>query len=209
MPTHANRPRKFRRLGPDERRRSLIEATLVCLSRFGPHGTGVREICSEADVSPGLLRHYFDGKDELIVEAFRTVTREFHESVRDILADPATSAEHRLKDFIEIYFSAQVTNEERVGTYLAFWTIARTNPAMRRIRRSAYRKQRALLEPVLKTLADDRGARIDEQRDAISLIALLDGLWLEMGLDPTAFSRAMAGSMSWAWLEAYLLGRRP
>ncbi len=73
MPARADAPRKHRRLAPDERRQSLIEAALDCLSQLGPHGTGVREICNRAGVSPGLLRHYFDGKDALITEAYRTL----------------------------------------------------------------------------------------------------------------------------------------
>ena len=197
-------PQKFRRLGPDERRRSLVEATRICFGRHGPHGTGVREICQQADVSPGLLRHYFDGKDDLILETFRVITQEFHQGIRIALEAPEASAEERLDGFFDTYFSRELTEEEPFGTYLAFWMLARTDPAVRRIQRASYRKHRRVLEPVLTTLADERGVRVDAGEVAVGLIALLDGIWLGVCVDPRTLSRAQTNAMAWAWLDAYL-----
>jgi AcrR family transcriptional regulator len=69
----------------------------------------VREICNRAGVSTGLLRHYFDGKDALIIEAYRTLTREYHGSLRGVLSGPAQSAEQKLRSFFDAYFSSRVT----------------------------------------------------------------------------------------------------
>jgi len=168
----------------------------------------VREICERAGVSPGLLRHYFDGKDELIIEAYRTLTREYHGNLREALTDPAKSAEQRLRSFFDAYFSSQVTGEERAGTYIAFWTLGRTDPTIQRIQRSAYRRLRKLLAPALNELAEDRGVRIDAEQVATSLIALLDGFWLDMCVDPKRFSRAKTRAACWDWLETFLRGSR-
>src|SRR3546814_21149847 len=58
----------------DFRRQSLIEATAACLAEHGAAGTSVRTICARAGVSPGLLRHYFDGIDGLIAVTYRDGT---------------------------------------------------------------------------------------------------------------------------------------
>src|SRR3546814_11035049 len=58
----------------DFRRQSLIEATAACLAEHGAAGTTVRTICARAGVSPGLLRHYFDGIDDLIAVTYRDLT---------------------------------------------------------------------------------------------------------------------------------------
>jgi TetR/AcrR family transcriptional regulator, transcriptional repressor of bet genes len=55
----------FHRADPDVRRQSLIAACARILAKRGGHGASVRTICAEAGVSPGLLRHYFDGIDAL------------------------------------------------------------------------------------------------------------------------------------------------
>jgi TetR/AcrR family transcriptional repressor of bet genes len=209
MPARADAPRKHRRLAPSERRQSLIEAALDCLSQLGPHGTGVREICDRAGVSPGLLRHYFDGKDALITEAYQTLTLEYHENLLSVLASPAEPAKSRLRAFFDAYFSNQVMGSERVGTYIAFWTLGRTEPTIQRIQRSAYRRLRKQLAPVLNELADDHGARVDADQLATILVALLDGFWLDMCVDPKHFSREKTTATCWEWLEIYLRGSRP
>jgi TetR/AcrR family transcriptional repressor of bet genes len=208
MPGRAKTPRKHRRLAASERRQSLIEAALDCLSRLGPDGAGVREICDRAGVSPGLLRHYFDGKNELIVEAYRALTREYHGNLNRVLTGPAESAEQRLRSFFDAYFSSQLPGEGRAGTYAAFWTLGRTDPTIRRIQRSAHRRLQKLLAPALSELAEDRGAQIDAEQVASSLIALLDGYWLDMCIDPERFSRAKTGAICWEWLETFLRGSR-
>ena len=208
MPVRADAPRTQRRLAPSERRQILIHAALDCLSRLGPHGAGVREICARAGVSPGLLCHYFDGKDDLIVEAYRALTDEYHEQLQRVLADSSQPAETRLRAFFDAYFSNRTTGRDRAGTYLAYWTLGRTNPTIRRIQRSAYRKLRKLLASVLEELAADRAARIDADRVASSLIALLDGFWLDMCIDPTRFSRAKARADCWKWLDTFIQGSR-
>ncbi len=208
MPARSTPAKKYQRLAPSERRESLIAAALDCLSRLGPQAAGVREICDRAGVSPGLLRHYFNGKDELIVEAYRTLTREYHGSLRGVLTGPAESAEQRLRCFFDAYFSSQVTGEERAGTYIAFWTLGRTDPTIQRIQRSAYRNLRKLLAPVLNELAVDRGVQIDAEQVATSLVALLDGFWLDMCVDPKRFSRAKTSAACWNWLETFLRGSR-
>jgi AcrR family transcriptional regulator len=209
MPTRATAPRKRRRLAPDERRQSLIAAALDCLSRLGLDGAGVREICDRAGVSPGLLRHYFAGKDALIIEAYRALTQEYHGSLRDVLTDSAESAEQRMRTFFDAYFQNPATGEERVGTYIAFWTLGRSDPTIQRIQRSAYRRLRKLLASVLNELAEDRGVRIDAEEVATSLVALLDGFWLDMCVDPKRFSRVKTSATCWNWLETFLRGSRP
>jgi TetR/AcrR family transcriptional repressor of bet genes len=199
---------KHKRLAADERRQDLIDATLDCLSTLGPHGTGVREICKQAGVSPGLLRHYFEGKNDLIIEAYRALTREYHSRFHDALQEPEAPADHRLRAFFDAYFSNRATDRDRVGTYIAYWTLGRTDPTIQRIQRSAYRKLKKLLALVLVDLAEDRGAKIDAEQLASSLIALLDGFWLDMCIDPKRFSRAVTSAIYWEWLETYLRGSR-
>jgi AcrR family transcriptional regulator len=208
MRARATTTKKYQRLAPSERRQSLITAALDCLSRLGPQGAGVREICDRAGVSPGLLRHYFDGKDALIIEAYRTLTQEYHGNLRGVLTDPAESAEQRMISFFDAYFLNPATGEERVGAYIAFWSLGRTDPTIQRIQRSAYRRLRKLLAPALNELAKDRGVRINAEQVATSLVALLDGFWLDMCIDPKRFSRAKTSAACWNWLETFLRGSR-
>ncbi len=61
----------FKRAPESERRRELIEATLECISEVGIQATTVRAVAARAGVTNGLIRHHFENKANLIVEAYR------------------------------------------------------------------------------------------------------------------------------------------
>ena len=63
--------RAFRRASEEERRQDLIRATLDCVAEKGLKGATVREIALKAGVTNGLIRHYFDGKDQMVQAAYR------------------------------------------------------------------------------------------------------------------------------------------
>ena len=72
-PTKRSKPAKKRAPGrpmadsPDLRQR-LLEAALACFVRKGIAATSLRDIASEAGVTPALLHYYFGDKDQLQAE---------------------------------------------------------------------------------------------------------------------------------------------
>lgn len=48
------------------RRQQILRAAFACFGREGFHGTTMQDICEEADLSPGAVYNYFDGKDDII-----------------------------------------------------------------------------------------------------------------------------------------------
>ena len=50
----------------DARRREILLAAHRCFGRHGIHGTSIREICEEAEVSVGTVYRYFEGKDDVV-----------------------------------------------------------------------------------------------------------------------------------------------
>jgi hypothetical protein len=54
----------------------------------------------------------------------------------------------------------------------------------------------------------DRGARLDAEQVASSLIAPTDRYWLDMCIDPKRFSRAKTAAVCWEWLESFIRGSR-
>lgn len=58
------RPR--RRLGEDERRDQIVRATIAVVAARGYDGTSMARIAEQAEVSKGLISHYFADKDDLL-----------------------------------------------------------------------------------------------------------------------------------------------
>lgn len=65
-----------------ERREGILEAALSCFGRKGFHQTTMRDICDEAQVSPGAIYRYFKSKDEFIDAA----SAEYADRLRELIA---------------------------------------------------------------------------------------------------------------------------
>ena len=65
MTARSDKPKRVRR-SPPEARRHILDAAEQVLARLGPDRTGLKEIAAEADVSHGLVTHYFGSIDSVI-----------------------------------------------------------------------------------------------------------------------------------------------
>jgi TetR/AcrR family transcriptional repressor of bet genes len=179
----------FTRESADVRREALIDATCAALAEAGLAGVSVRSICARAGVSPGLLRHYFAGIDDLVCAAYAAtaarIDRELEAAVTGAGADPRT----RLQAYLSASFRPPVSDPALLGSWTGFWALARTNDRASAIHRSGYAAYRARLAALLEACGLDARAAA---REAIALTALVDGLWLELVLDPSAFGAGEA-----------------
>jgi len=64
------------------RRQQILRAAFICFGREGFHATTMQDICNEADLSPGAVYNYFDGKADII----RAIAAESRDSL-DALFD--------------------------------------------------------------------------------------------------------------------------
>src|SRR3546814_16629975 len=101
----------FTRESADARRAGLIEATAACLAGHGLAGTNVRAICKRAGVSPGLLRHYFGGIDDLVAATYRATS----DRMDAIFADAVERAGDDPRARLQAYLTASRSEERRVG----------------------------------------------------------------------------------------------
>ncbi len=191
----------FVRAEPDARRQSLIEACARCLARLGASGTSVRAICTEAGVSPGLLRHYFDGIDALIADTYRWTGAQVAESLYGAVAqsDPAPRA--RLLAYLTASFRPPIASPDLLATWLAFWSLTKTDKAIAAVHADIYRDYREGLETLIS--AFDTKTR-DHRLTAVALTALIDGLWLELSLGSAPFTPDEAAGLAERWLDTLL-----
>ena len=180
----------FTRESADARRADLIEATAACLAEHGLAGTNVRAICGKAGVSPGLLRHYFGGIDDLVAATYSATSDRMDAIFVEAVAGAGLDPRARLLAYLTASFRAPVTDPELLGAWTAFWALARSNARMANIHADSYADYRARLGELLTAC----GAR-DAERLAIMLTAMVDGLWLELSLDAASFGAEAAVAM--------------
>jgi AcrR family transcriptional regulator len=183
--TSPRRRGAFQRETAVVRRGALIEATIRCLGKKGADGISVRNIAAEAGVSAGLVAHHFGGIDTLIADSYRVVT----DRVEGVLAKAAAAAgpdpRRQLADYVTASFQPPVLDPSLLATWVAFWRLNKSNVAVAEAHRDIYGAYRSRLEILLQACGlPDPALRLS----AIALTALIDGLWLELCLDDSAFT---------------------
>jgi TetR/AcrR family fatty acid metabolism transcriptional regulator len=89
----------------EARRRAILESAVRVFAENGFFAARIRDIAAGADVAEGTIYLYFDGKDDLLLTAFRDKVAEFVASVRDVLRAPEP-LEERLARFIRMQFES-------------------------------------------------------------------------------------------------------
>jgi AcrR family transcriptional regulator len=84
---HPPRPAARRRRDREKTIADILDAAEHLLEEKGPDGFGLAELGREADISFGLIHHYFGGKQGLLRAVLRRTLREVGEEVRRVQAD--------------------------------------------------------------------------------------------------------------------------
>ncbi len=188
----------FTRAAPDARRQSLIEATARVLAARGAAGVSVRAICAEAGVSPGLLRHYFAGVSEAMAETYRWTGTRIAEALAVAVTEAGETPRARVLAYLTASFRPPIASPELLASYVAFWSLTRSDAAVAAVRAEVYGDFRQELERLLLAW---RRQLADPALTAIALTALIDGLWLELSLGGAPFSAEQAGELAARWLD--------
>ncbi|HLQ07972.1 MAG TPA: TetR family transcriptional regulator C-terminal domain-containing protein [Steroidobacteraceae bacterium] len=214
--TRAGRARqpRFERQLPQRRRQALVDATIECLKRYGHDGLSIRTISAQAGVSVGLINHHFPNKNQLIAAAYRHFNSELVGGLQAAVARAADSPRARMRAFLEASFCPPNLDQDALAVWVVFWGLYRHSRLIQRVQRETYRGYVSLLRGMLAELLaqaraprrrrprrTSRVVRPDLRFAAIGLTALLDGLWLEWCLEPSAFKPAEAVALCEAWVE--------
>ena len=200
-------PPRFSREQAEVRRALLIEAATRCLSRGGIGAFTVDRICKEANVSRGLINHYFDGRDGLLVEVYKSslyasVNLQIAEAKRRRAEKSGWPPEASLAALVRSNFSPDYFSRENLLIWLSLWGEIAVNPRLQAAHRELYDDYRAELAEDIAAVATTRGRNVDAPALARNFIALVDGLWLEWCLDESVVTPGAAEAAGFEMLEA-------
>ena len=161
----------------DFRRIQLIEVTIDSLAEVGYVGSTLAQIASRADVSPGLVAHYFDDKDGLLEAAFRTLSRRLFEQM-DARMRQAHTPRGRIQAIIDTNLAPQEFTRRTGSAWLAFWGQVPHVHGLKRVQNAYQRRMVSNLRYALVRLL-----AVPEARSLASTIAaMIDGVWLRAAL---------------------------
>lgn len=199
--------RKFTRDLPEVRRRQLIEATLQCLAEFGHSGTSVRAVCARAGVSPGLVTHHFEGIDDLVAAAYAHAGELAASALEAAMSTAGDDPVARIRAFVDASFRPPLLDSDLLAVWLAFWSLVRRDPEIRRIHASIYGDYRRMLEAQVGAIATAHELDLDIRLTVLGFTAMMDGLWLELCLDATTFTPAEAQRIAHGWIDTLIDGQ--
>jgi len=198
--------RTFHRASEAERREDLIAATLDCIAEFGIQGATVRQIAARAGVTGGLIRHYFESKDQMMQAAYREMMASMTSGSIEA-ANSAGTAKQRLGRFIDANHSATVTDPRMLSLWAAFIGHIPHDPIFAAIHREHYTAILTALENLLRDFftENQRQEEIARSRHhTVALTGLLDGLWLEASLANDLFAEGELSALAFRSVEALL-----
>ncbi|WP_322088747.1 TetR family transcriptional regulator C-terminal domain-containing protein [Burkholderia sp. BCC1999] len=172
---------------PAVRQQSIIDATMRCIARYSYSETTIDRICAEAKVSRGLINHHFQSKDELMAQTYKRLATDLLDVSRAAAAN-ATGPEEKLDAIIKVCFAAPVFAPKNVKVWLGFWSVAHSDPVIRKAHKELYSGYRQALKKLFDQIAEVRGGTVDSDLAALTLTAVIDGFWLELARDPTSFT---------------------
>ncbi len=186
------------------RRIQLLEATIDTVARRGFTDLTLADVADTAKLSRGIVNFYFHSKEELLAETLRYLTAEYEKSWREAVTRAGNDPSAKLRMLVEGDFAPQTAGRKHVSVWYAFWGEARWRPEYLRICQEVaaqYRKEtRGLVEEIV---ARGNYHNVDADLVARGLNALIDGLWLDLLIEPKDIDRNLAKRCCYYFLAAH------
>jgi AcrR family transcriptional regulator len=200
--SNAARKPRYERQAASDRREALVDAAIESLKRYGYEGLSVRRIAAEAGVSIGLINHHFPNKDTLVAESYRTFSRRLAANFEQAVAAAGADPRARLRAYFDSFFSGPNLDPQVLTAWVVYWSLVQVSPEMRAVRDAEGRGYGEVLGRLLSDLARSRGAaNLDLGNAVTGLTAFLDGLWLQLCLDPRSIRPKDAAALCDDWVD--------
>ncbi len=170
------------RVGTEKlRKQELIEATIKSIENHGFQGTTIMTISRQANMSAGIISHYFGSKQGLILATIRHLLEQLKQGLLQQIAacEQTLTPELRLQMIVDTNFACFQQSTSITRTWLCFWAQALHDPELARLQSvNSKRLQRNLLYSYKQVIADKAQATTAANMTA----AMIDGLWLRSSL---------------------------
>src|SRR5215467_6385616 len=172
-----------------DRRHELAEAAWRAIVKYGLDGTTTRLIAKESGYSNGVLAHYFDSKDEILLEALRTSHDGIDARIREAIDNKEGFDALRTFSIEVLPISDQSARETHLE--VSMWSRALVNDELRSVQRSESSRWRRLMERlIIDAQRAGELAEMPPRTIAVLLSAVIDGLSIYALLYPDRFGKA-------------------
>jgi phenylpropionate dioxygenase-like ring-hydroxylating dioxygenase large terminal subunit/AcrR family transcriptional regulator len=175
------------RVTREDRRRELIECAIEVIAENGLAGTTLVKVAAKAGLSAGIVNHYFETKDALLLEALRVLSEEFGAAL-EAATRVAAVPEAGLLAIIDLSLDEVIAAPPKIAVWYAFqsethWRQSYT--ALCGERDQAYMA-------TIRTLMTKLAGPADTDILARGFAGLLDSYWQDILFEGEGFDRKAA-----------------
>ena len=187
------------------RKAQVVEATKQCVIDKGLSQLSVKDIASAAGVSTGIIYHYFENKEDILLKVIRQAFRKTYDHLSETVG-PLDHPLDRLEKYIENVNFASIDNPEFFHLLLNYLGQAGSNPHISRILAGFQQEFTEYLEDLFR-VGCDRGVFKGGDKKSISqiIVALGLGLGILRTLDPDSIDHEEIGKTFKELIGAYVV----
>ena len=166
------------RASRSRQRQRLIDACISALHIHGPSRTTVEKVVAIADLSPGIVRFYFDSKAAMLVASLEYLAAEFEQRVLLPVSQLRHTPVEALELLVALYLDPQIASPRKVSVWYSFWGEASSRQEYYDICGKKDEEFAALVRELIERLIAQSGAEhLDADGVALGLIGVLEVLW--------------------------------
>ena len=164
-------------------RASILNSALQLFAEKGYAHTTTRNIAQAADLSVGLMYHYFDNKESLLQAVFDFVMARIDAGITAVLL--ANPPGERLPRLLQTIFDLLASEPQ----FWALFYMLRTQPAIMAVLGDSFRERTALLRSCFVEELSEAG-REEPELEAYYLYSVIEGAIQQYLLDPDRYPLA-------------------
>lgn len=169
----------------------------------------MEKVVAIADLSPGIVRFYFDSKDAMLVASLGYLAAEFEEKVLVPVGRLKDSPVRALELLVDLYLDPQIASTRKISVWYSFWGEASSRQEYLDICGKKDEDFAILVRQLMERLIAETGARhLDADGIGLGLIGVLEVLWQGLAFQSEeSIDRAAARERSLAYLRSVFPGR--
>lgn len=190
-------------------RQRLIDACISALHIHGPSRTTVEKVVAIADMSPGIVRFYFESKAAMLVASLEYLASEFEQRVLLPVSQLRGSPVRALELLVDLYLDPDIASPRKVSVWYSFWGEASSRQEYYDICGKKDEDFAALVRELIERLIAQTGAtHLDADGIALGLIGVLEILWQTFAFQSeSSIDRAAARRRTLAYLGSVFPGQ--
>ncbi len=168
-------------------RQRLIDACISALHIYGPSRTTVERVVALADMSPGIVRFYFESKVAMLVASLEFLAAEFEQRVLEPVAALKATPVQALELLVELYLDADIASPRKVSVWYCFWGEASSRQEYLQICGKKDEDFEALVRELMQRMIEQSGEpHLDADGVALGLMGALEVLWQNIAFQTEA-----------------------